>query len=240
MLDKTEGIVLKQFKYNDKSRIVNIFTKDLGKRSFLVFGGNSKKSQNKIKILQPFFNVGIVFYNKNNAGLLKIKEVSLKKSYLNITSSVKKMTIALFLSEVLQNSINQYLVDARLYDFITNAMEFFDLTDEKTENFHLFFLVKLTKFLGFYPLNNFSAENKFFNIKEGKFVPSYTYDFSLINNESKIFSKILQTDLADFNTLNISSVDRKSLLEKILRYYSFHIENFGEIKSLGVLKKVFE
>jgi DNA repair protein RecO (recombination protein O) len=43
----------------------------------------------------------------------------------------------------------------------------------------------------------------------------------------------------ELEALQISSNDRKLLLEHLLDYYRLHVDNFGEIRSQAVLSELF-
>lgn len=53
MLQKTVGIVLHTLKYNDTSNIVDIYTRENGRASFLVSVSRSRKSAVKTVLFQP-------------------------------------------------------------------------------------------------------------------------------------------------------------------------------------------
>ena len=53
MLQKTVGIVLHTLKYNDTSNIVDIYTRENGRASFLVSVPRSRKSAVKTVLFQP-------------------------------------------------------------------------------------------------------------------------------------------------------------------------------------------
>ncbi len=238
-METTSGIFLKQIKYQDNVRILTIFTRKFGKLSFMLYFGNSKKSLAKIKILQPLYLLNITFKYRTNFNIHRIHEIALQKPYTTIPYSVKKTAIAFLLAEILDKVIFEHYVDEKLYSFLVNSFEFFDLNDKGTQYFHLLFLVKLTKFLGFYPENNFSSSYPFFNYKEGKFMADYSV-FSYNKADSELFNKLLSSDFSDLASFSCSITERRNLLDSILKFYSYHIENFMPLKSLYVLKRVFE
>ena len=240
MLEKTKGIVLRSFKYNDKSNIVSIFTEKFGKKSFIVFGINSQKKGKILRsTLQPLNLINIEFYNKSNTSLSKIKELTLAYPYKTISIDFYKKTILLFLSEVIYKVLIENFEDKNLFDFIWNSLILFDLYEKDYSNFHVAFLTNLTKFLGIQPINNFSDINPFFNIKEAKFISSYQTNYSLNYELSQIFSQILNTKMSDFEQIKLNRTQRQQLLDFIIKYYTFHLENFDNINSYKIFKEIF-
>ena len=50
----------------------------------------------------------------------------------------------------------------------------------------------------------------------------------------------MQTSLSNAHTLQLSNIERSNLLEKLLIYYEMHINSFKNIKTVEVLKDIFE
>jgi len=240
MLYKTQGIVLKQIKYNDSSKIITIFTKELGRKSFMVYGLGKQKGRKKTaNIYQPLFLLNIEFNYQENKGLQKLKEVSLLTNYNSIPFSVEKTAIIFFLTEILDKIIKFDVVDNQMFDFISNSLQIFDLQESNYMNFHLIFLIKITKFLGFEPSSNHSSENKYFNISQAKYTANYDEKYSIEEPYSKLFKQLINTKITNFYTIKMNNKERSYILNKILIYYSFYIEDLLKIKSLKVLNEVF-
>ncbi len=241
MLHKTQGIVLNQTKYNDNSKIVTIFTRAFGKKSFIIYGLNSKKKRTKlINIYQPLFLLNLEFNYHENKSLQKIKEVSLKTPYVSIPFNIEKTAMVFFLTEILSKIIKVDVVDEELFDFISNSLQVLDLQNQNFTNYHLLFLVKITKYIGFEPNSNFSSQNKYFDISQGEFSGFCDEKYGMNEFESKIFFELINTELVDFHKIIISNITRSYLLQKILIYYTFYIENLMKLKSLKVLSEIFQ
>jgi DNA repair protein RecO (recombination protein O) len=106
-------------------------------------------------------------------------------------------------------------------------------------NFHLYFLLRLTRFLGFYPDLTHAAGASYFDLSNGcftQYIPPHT---SIVEQPlADVWLKILQSNFDNLHLLQISTADRRILLVKILDYYRLHIESFGQIKSHLVLEEV--
>ena len=100
-------------------------------------------------------------------------------------------------------------------------------------------MIKLTRYLGFYPDTN-NKQYTYFDLEQGIFSDSEMGSYSLKENELESFNDILGTNFDASKELTLSSMHRTKLLDNILLYYKLHIENFGSIKSLDVLRKIFE
>ena len=145
----------------------------------------------------------------------------------------------LFLNEVLYKTVRHQDTDGQLFGFIFNAVELLEHQQEGLSNFHLLFLVKLTRYLGFYPEINHDSNADFFDLKEGvfkKYKPGHTLYLSPPHTQS--FNLLLQYSFEDLGKLKIGNDGRRYLINKLLEYYALHIENFGDVRSNGVLEDV--
>ena len=235
MLIKTKAIVISSIKYQEKSLIVKCFTFSDGLKTYFVNNAFSgKKNQQKIAFFQPLNQLEIEAYHKNKGTLERFKELKLINPYQTISKDIFKTTIVLFLSEILSFAIKEDGKNQNLFTFLETALLWLD-THEEVSNFHLIFLIQLTKYLGFYPEQD--SEKLFFELSEGVFT-----DFSGIScltlEETDLFKKGLQLKF-DNNQKVFSSNQRQILLKILIDYYSLNIDGFKKPKSLDVLKEVF-
>ena len=237
MIISTTGIVLNKFRYKDTSLIVRVITRDTGLCSFIVRFGMGKKKKNIFNYFQPLSIIEIDYDSNNKRDLHFFKEVDLKFNFKSIHSNHKKSVVIMFLSEILSKTLKFQGKDFQLYDFIEASIKYFD-ESEFTPYFHLIFLIKLTKYLGFYPDTN--KKYGFFDLEQGFYSDSEMGGYLLKGKELESFNDILGTNFDACYGLTLSSMQRTKVLDNILLYYKLHIENFGSIKSLDVLRKIFE
>ncbi len=239
MIEKTSGIVLHSLRYGESSVIIKVFTRSRGLQSYLVSGVRKPKAKIPNNLFQPLTIIDIVAYHKEKGGLQHIKEVSCPRAHTSIPYDIMKSSIAMFLSEVLVKSIKEQDPNTGMYDFLTQALEMLDRTHEKVADFHLVFLIHLSRFLGFQPRNNFDRHHCFFNLREGLFQRHYEENTTCLNQElSLIIHQINTSELHHPEGLSISNEARRSLLKVTIDYYSYHLEGFQGIRSHLVLETV--
>lgn len=241
MLETTEGIVLHFIKYGESSVITTIYTRNFGRQSYLINAARSKKSKNKASLLQPLFLVDLVAYQKQSRELHRAKEVKSNQPYQNIAFDILKSTQVIFLAEVLYKTINEQESYPEMFDFIKNALLYFDLMDGGVSNFHLFFLFRLTEYLGFLPNTDKPEFGGWFDLKNGSVVssqPSHPLFANKEVTEHLIFLSILK--IHELKEFKVSRIMRDRLLTVLLDYYQLHFDNLGEIKSISVLREVFQ
>lgn len=233
---KTQAIVLSAIKFQEKSLIVKCFTKSDGLKSYFIpTAFSSKKSSQKIAYFQPLNILEIEANHKNKGTLEHFKEVKLAYNYQNINTDIVKSSMVLFLSEVLHNSIFEEEKNENLFSYLETSLMWLD-THDTISNFHLIFLMQLTKFLGFYPqLQETNAA--YFEMIDGVFSPFQ--GISCLNeHETQLLKKLLNLRFEDTQK-NFHKEERQVLLKIILEYYSIHLQGFKKPNSLEVLKEIF-
>lgn len=233
---KTQAIVLSAIKFQEKSLIVKCFTKSDGLKSYFIPSAfSSKKSNQKIAYFQPLNILEIEANHKNKGTLEHFKEVKIAYNYQNINTDIVKSSMILFLSEVLHNSIFEEEKNENLFSYLETSLMWLD-THDTISNFHLIFLLQLTKFLGFYPQEN-DPDVAYFEMIEGVFSP--LQGTSCLNaHETILLKKLLNLRFENIQK-NFYKEERQVLLKILLEYYSIHLQGFKRPNSLDVLKEIF-
>jgi DNA repair protein RecO (recombination protein O) len=220
MLHKTRGIVFRFTKYGETSIIVTIFTELFGLQSYIVNGVRSKSAKNRIALYQPLTLLNLIVYHREHANLERIKELHCFHPYQSLTADIKKSTIAIFLTELLNKTVKDESHTQEMFAFLADSLITIDTLRTGYENAHLIFMVRLSRYLGFRP--------QFVNeVLGGRVTDPET-------------EKILETLLsAGYNQpIVITNHQRKELLDLLLKFYGEHLENMGELKSVQVLRDI--
>ncbi|MDG2195049.1 MAG: DNA repair protein RecO [Polaribacter sp.] len=234
----TKAIVFSSIKYGDTSLIVRCFTLKEGLKTYLIKGIlNTKRRKIKPAYFQPLTQLQIIANHNNKGNLNSIKEVHVLHPYTNMYSNIFKQTIVLFLSEMLSNSIQEEEENSLLYYYLENAINWLDSNDE-TSNFHLLFLLNLTRFLGFYP-DLSESDKKCFNLLEGNFMGLVSEKEVIYGDDLVQFKKLLGINFDTINKVLFNKKERQQVLRIIIRYFELHLDGFKNPKSLGVLETVF-
>jgi len=241
MLSSTKGIVIHHFKYSEKSVIAKIYTEKFGLQSYILNGVRNKKSKNKAAYLQPLSLVEINATHKENKGLHRVKNIELDIPFNSIPFNIGKSSIAFFIAEILYKSIKEEEPNIPLFHFLHKTIQVLDLADSGFSNFHIIFLANLCKHLVFYPqITTKSEQNSFyFDLQEGIFTNLLPYHRFFIETPlSTLLHQTFGTNFDVMETLIIDNKQRKMLLSTILNYYSLHLSNFDNLKTLEILEEV--
>lgn len=239
MLHKTSGIVLHTTKYSETSLIVKIITPDLGLKSYMVSGVRSKKSKFKANLFQHMALVDLVVSNNDKTGLQRISEITVLYPYTDIPYNIIKSSIVLFLNEVVYKAIKEQHADENMFEFMKNSLQLLDLSFDKCANFHIFFMVELSRYLGFFPEGRYESAASVFDLQEGRFTERLPVHSHYLNNAMSLaLNKFIEADYSTIQQIPLDKHQRKQLLMALITFYQLHISAFGEIKSLDVLEQV--
>lgn len=239
MIEKTSGIVLHSFKYGETSVIARIFTRNKGLQAYIIPGVRKHKSKIRLNLFQPLTILDMVVYHKENSGLQHIKEVHCPKPFFSIPYDILKSSIAIFLSEMLTHAIREHDANPDMFDYIRDSLAFLDETSDKIADFHLVFLMQLSRFLGFQPRNNYTEKYCFFNSGEGLFQSNFVDDLSCLDKDLSVcFHQINTVSYQELQQLRFNLATRRSLLTTIINYYRIHLQGFQEVRSQTVLEMV--
>lgn len=239
MLHKSRGIVLVSSEFGETSLVVQIYTELFGIQSYVINSVRKKHARIHSNIFQPLTPVDLVIYHKERPGLQRISDIHPNPPLINIPFDVFKSSMVFFLDEVLYKSVREEESNSPLFNFIFNSIMWLDGPQPAGYDFHLLFLLQLSRFLGFSPSQNYTSEQNIFNLREGKFQSSYPDHPHFISAPlSGYFAALINAEYSF--SLNISSSERRMLIAFMLEYFALHIEGFGNIKSHKVLEQVWE
>jgi DNA repair protein RecO (recombination protein O) len=239
-IHSTRGIVLHHFKYSESSIIAKIYTESFGIQSYIVRGVRKKGARIKAGLFQPLSLVELVVYYKEKNNIQNLKEIKSALPFTSIPFDINKSTIALFINEILYKCLKEEEANQATFKFLFDAIKFLDKETQRYSDFHLLFMIKLTKYLGFFPKQNYSSENTIFDLSEGIFVKTTPQHMHFIDNPlSKTMDSFLSIGFKDLQNTRIQIQNRRILLDKFIDYYRLHIEGFDNLKSYPVLKTVF-
>jgi DNA repair protein RecO (recombination protein O) len=230
-----KAIVLQAIKHGDKKFILKLYTRGQGMLTVSSHVGQAPGSKVKSSTILPLTLLDVEMVVKQNKEIHQLTEASCYCVNNGFAQSITKLSIAQFLNEILIKTLKEQSANPHLYDFIETCLKYLNDAEEGV-NLHVYFLSELTKYLGFEPQNNFSAQATYFDCREGRFTPvELTLPLGLNKEESYLFSEFLKINSLK---VKISNTQRQSLLDILLAYYRLHVPGFNEVKSLEVLRAV--
>ncbi len=227
MLHKTRGIVLNYIRYKETSIIVKIYTEEFGLQTYVENGVRSARSKGKIALFQPLTLVDLVVYFKPGAEIQRISEIKCGHPFYRIPTDIKKMTLGIFLTEILVLTLREHTGNSTLFDFLQEALLFLEEHEEQIENFHLFFLMSLSAYLGFGPETARDIRKQLLE-----------HGMAVSTGEEAVLQKILEMPFG--HRLDIGKNERMRALDHLIDFYRLNLDSFTGARSVQVLKEVLE
>lgn len=238
MYIKSKALVLHSIKYNDSSLIVHCYTETNGRQSFLLKGIlSAKKGKFRKALFQPLTALEIEFQIKNKGGLNYLKDAKVRNPYQSLYTHISKNALVLFIAEILHKSLKEEDEDKLLYSYLEHALLWLD-THEEIANFHLIFMLQLSKYLGFFPHVE-HPDSPYFNLESGCFTHLLSSQQCIKGQTALLLKECLGMKFDNPSLPKLNQKARRELLEVLIQYYSFHLEGFSTPKSLAVLHSVF-
>ena len=241
MLTKTQAIVLHSLKYGETRLIVDMFTRSQGRQSFIVSIPKSVKGKIKKQLFQPLTLLEIESDLRPKLQLQKLSDIRLASPFSSIPFDPNKLSISLFIAEFLYYALRSEQHNEPLFDYIVNSIQWLDAQTDRFANFHLVFLMRLSRFLGFYPNLEHYQSGDYFDLRESVFLstPPVHRDF-LHPQEAEKIQLMMRMDFPTMHLFRMSHQERNRLLEVSLIYYRLHIPDFPELKSVSVLQELYQ
>jgi DNA repair protein RecO (recombination protein O) len=146
---KTSAIVIKSIEWSDSSKIVTLYTKEIGLIKVIARGAKKTKSQ-YIGKLESLNLIEVIIYYSPKRELQPIGSLTLECSFQKIRSDLNKTAIAFSIMQLISTIFELESGDEIFFVFLKELM--FKL--QKTRNPIIilwFFILKLISFLGFKP-----------------------------------------------------------------------------------------
>ncbi|APG60892.1 DNA repair protein RecO [Christiangramia salexigens] len=238
MLVKTKAIVINALKYGEADLIVKAFTLSDGLRSYMLKGVlKSKKGKFKTSMFQALTRLEIIANHRNTGKLEYLKEAKVLEAYQSLHTNPVKSAMVMFLSEMLRNTIQEEESNEALFHYLEYSFEFLDTAD-KYANFHLLFLLNLTRYLGFQPEYK-GDDMPVFNLPDGVFQEISSNDYCIEGRNVDLLKSLLGTEFDAMQSIKLNQTARNEFLNMLILYYELHIEGFRKPKSLSVLNEIF-
>ncbi len=211
-------IALRTVRYSDRNSILTAYTRQAGRLSFLVPAGTGRAAARLRALLMPMGRFECVADIRPGRDIHSIRDVK-----------------AVVLPPV---------ADPLLFDFIDDALV--RLGDSRRGhalqgtallNYHVCFLLRLTRFLGIEPDWPTYQPGSVLDFADGifrRFPPAHRN--YLPPGESEAASRLGRMTFRNLGLYRLTRFERNTILDRILLYYQTHYPSVGEPPSLAILR----
>lgn len=228
---KTQAIVLQAIKHHETSLLLKLFTHEKGLITCFVRNQKSKSRRVVKWQVLDVVDLDLVITEKND--IYGIKEATYAFSGTERYFDPYRMAMSYFTAEILVKVIAERNIGyPELFDFALEKVN----EIEHQQNLALFplsFLVSLSDILGVKPKVETGAD--VFNLSEGAIERVPRGLQSISTSEVPLLAFYLEKGYFEQQP---GKAERARMLQLMLDFLKYHLPNFIEIKSLGVLKEV--
>lgn len=241
MEEKILAIVLNTVKHSDRHNIMSVYTPTHGRISFIVSAAGSKATRIRNARLQPLSIVELTARIKNGKELHSFTQVSPVVVYRDLYYNPIKNVLGIFIAEFLNRLLRDTIADRKMWTFIADSLQLLDRLPNGIANFHIVFLHSMATFCGISPdISNYD-ENHFFDMQAGTYTSKLPAHKAYIGGEEAKIPVILERmNYTNMHLWKFSRNERNRIIEGILNYYEIHIPGMAKMRSLDVLRQIFD
>lgn len=237
MKESVQAIVLGMVRHSDRVNIVNMYTNVRGRISVITQTPSATKSgRMRAAALMPLSIIETEINFRNTSELQKMGAITVVSPNKGICGNPTKCTISLFLSEFLNRLLRESPADGSLWKFLLYSI--YELNNiSKPSNFHIAFLAQLSQYVGIMPDITSTEQRTYFDMREGRYTlfhPPHTDILTPPASEMPYLLSRLTYSISE--RLKLSRLQRREILDSILRYYAIHFPGCDRLNSLDVLK----
>ena len=233
---KTAGIVLKEIKYQETSKILSIYTKKLGKISVMAQGANRPKSR-LLANTQPFSYNEYQFTQGRN--FYYIYQADIIDSFYNIRENIDSMVYGFYILELIEKSTPVEEANEKIFLLIEKTLRLLSELKDNHLKLIVAFELKYISFLGYRPFlngcvmcgNGESKGYKFSNLEGGLICSKcYTKDITAKSINKDVYEamvKLIYAQLDSLNEVDISEGILCKLHEILEEYILYNIDRQG-------------
>lgn len=243
---KIEGIVLSELRFKDTSKILNIYTKTMGKIPVMARGAykaNSKlmASTQVFSYNEYIFNKGKTFYYLNQGNTVK--------SFYKMRENIERFIYGSYILELVDKSSPEEEENEKLFLLLEKSLEILSELDKDYLKFIVAFQLKFVSFIGYRPhlqscvlCNNLLHGDKRWSHTEGGFICKNCLSFDrgaiYINEESyRAILELIYIPFEEIEKVDVSLETLKSLQSLLENYILYNIDRkeFNSFKMIEIL-----
>jgi len=244
---KTNALILQAMRWQDSSKIVSFYTEQEGLVKLIVRGALRNKSPLAGK-LESLSEVSVLYYKKDTRSLQILKELDMIDPHHGLRTDYRRYPFVLAMLELIRATLEEGHGDAVFYRFL---MQMFYGTEQSVhpENMLIFFMLKLTSYLGFKA--DFTTcfgqkhpgclqEANTFSLNEGRRVCTDCYRLGgyleRFDKSELIYLQNLQK--SHYRRIGVSEYHHrewKPIIGKLLRYINLQLETEISLHSLEMM-----
>ena len=256
MIVTTRAIVLHSIRYGDQKVIVSLLTQTEGRLSVVARIPTTQRGKLKKQLFQPMNIIEAQIDIRPQAELQHFRDIRLAIPYSSIPFHAEKLAIALFLAEFIYYGTREERNNPNLYDYIENSLLWLDGCQHDFANFHLVFMMRMTRFIGFYPNIEDYHPGDYFDLQAACFTHqpplqvgndrqsplSHSSPITQVLNaeDASHISTLMRMNYESMHLFRMSHHERNRITNVLIQYYRLHVSGFPQLQSLAVVQELWK
>ncbi len=251
MIEKAEAVVLKTLNHGDTSKIITLYSKELGRLKLIAKGVRSPRSK-AMGLFQPTRHIQVIYYFKANAGLQMFKSGELVNGFFGLEEDFDRLTLAQVVVELLDRSVEDQESHPKLFQLLVDTLGRLSNKEITSAEAYWFFHAHLLRELGFRPhvahcsicrepLNNGGSLGVGSSHLECVKCHLPGQDSLFVSTPVlQALQNILDKPWDEIEKTKLNSRERRMLWDFLWRFTFHHMESSRGMKSLKVLKQLYD
>lgn len=243
---QAKGIVLNEIRFQETSKILNIYTLELGKINIMAKGAYRPKSK-IIAQTQPFSYCEYEIYKGRS--WYYINEASIINSFYNIREQIERLIYGFFILELVNKSVPEEEVNENLFYLLEKTLSVLSEMKEGFLKFLIAFELKFISFLGYRPsliscsnCNSKEIQLAKFSISTGGVICQNCLDvdrksINISSDDIINLNKLMYSKLDELDNIIIDKKDLIKLQDLLEKYILYSIDRTS-FDSLEMLKTI--
>lgn len=238
MYQTVTAIALRTIRHNDRTSILSLWTAELGRVSVSVPADKGRAASRIRALTMPLSPVIAEVDVRPDRNIYRIRDVRPAFVAPAISTDPARSMTAMLLSDFLEVVLRDQQPDRLMTAFILDSIRLFDVLPRAASlNFHIYFLLRLSRFLGIEP--DWGEQGSVFDLRDGCFRASEPLHDQFLDQSStsalRAFSRMNPRNLHRFV---LSRTQRRAALHYILLYYTLHHRPVLSLPSLAVIEEM--
>lgn len=241
MYHHLDCISLRVNRYNDRHSILTALSRQQGRLSLLISSGSGREANRRRALLRPGGRFSCEADLRDVAGRIPpIRDVAQRGDSIATTDPVQSI-ITLFLVDFLNTILRDEQPDPLLFDFVDDMLPRLErASGRRLANFHLMFLIKISRYLGVEPDLSTYSRGYVFDMSDAVFRPTPPLNSPYLDPaESEAAARLLRINERNLHLYPLTAAQRNRALDVILRYYTLHFASLRSMKSVEVVRALF-
>ncbi|NQV42405.1 MAG: DNA repair protein RecO [Candidatus Marinimicrobia bacterium] len=250
MIEKAEAVVLKTLNHGDTSKIITLYSREVGRLKLIAKGVRSPKSK-AMGLFQPTRHIQVIYYAKSTSDLQLFKSGELVNGFFGLEEDFDRLTLAQVMVELLDRSVEDEESHPRLFQLLVDSLSRLSNRKIASAEAYWFFHTHLLNELGFQPhVGRCSVCRD--ALDEGGSLGRGSSQLECVKchqpGQDSIFvsgpvlktiQTLSDTGWKDVQKTNLNARERRTLWDFLWQFTFHHIESARGMKSLKVLRQLY-